>query len=154
MLAIFPEYIEFSNRGRTRGDDFGLPGRPELLELAHTYLETQARLWPDSVGSAAVPAISAAALTAMAEGFERRFRQQAIAIFQPGPALAVLDCGGSTEADGSSQEPWSVVCQVQPSSEAHRMQPTEVLVPLNRKCHWTNRMSPVTPLDDSQPPQT
>jgi site-specific DNA recombinase len=72
-----------SNRGRTRSDDFGLPGRPELLELARTYLETQARLWPDLVGTAAVPAISEAKLTAMAEGFERRFRQQAIDVFQP-----------------------------------------------------------------------
>ena len=72
-----------SNRGRTRSADFGLPGRPELLELARTYLETQARHWPDLVGTAAVPAISEATLTAMAEGFERRFRQQAIDVFQP-----------------------------------------------------------------------
>ena len=73
-----------SNRGRTRGDDFGLPDRPELLELARTYLETQARLWPDLVGTVAVPEISEATLKTMAEGFERRFRQQAIDVFQPG----------------------------------------------------------------------
>ena len=73
-----------SNRGRTRSDDFGLPGRPELLELARTYLETQARLWPDVVGTVAVPEISEATLKTMAESFERQFRQQAIDVFQPG----------------------------------------------------------------------
>ena len=38
---------------------FGLPGRTGLLDLARTYLETQARLWPELVGTAAVPAARA-----------------------------------------------------------------------------------------------
>lgn len=36
-------------RGRARGDDFGLPDRETLVDLAATYLDIQARLWPDLV---------------------------------------------------------------------------------------------------------
>jgi site-specific DNA recombinase len=49
-----------TGRGRVRSADFGLPERSGLLDLARTYLETQARLWPDLVGTAAVPAADAA----------------------------------------------------------------------------------------------
>jgi nicotinamidase-related amidase len=38
-------------RGRLRGEDFGLTARPSLLGLARTYLETQARLWPELAGT-------------------------------------------------------------------------------------------------------
>ena len=44
-----------TGRGRVRGDDFGLPERAGLLDLARTYLDAQARLWPELVGTAAVP---------------------------------------------------------------------------------------------------
>jgi hypothetical protein len=49
-----------------------MPERQGLLDLARTYLEVQARLWPDLAGTAAVP------------------------------ALAVLDRGRSGETDGTS----------------------------------------------------
>ena len=42
-------------RGRLRGDDFGLTARPSLLGLARTYLETQARLWPELAGTLTCP---------------------------------------------------------------------------------------------------
>jgi hypothetical protein len=61
-----------SRRGRVRSADFGMPERQGLLDLARTYLEVQARLWPDLAGTAAVP------------------------------ALAVLDRGRSGETDGTS----------------------------------------------------
>ena len=50
-----------SGRGRVRSTDFGLPERSGLMDLARTYLETQARLWPDLAGTPAVPAAAAAA---------------------------------------------------------------------------------------------
>ena len=59
-------------RGRVQSADFGMPERQGLLDLARTYLEVQARLWPDLAGTAAVP------------------------------ALAVLDRGRSGETDGTS----------------------------------------------------
>jgi site-specific DNA recombinase len=73
-----------TGRGRVRSADFGLPERSGLLDLARTYLETQARLWPDLVGTAAVPAADAATIAILADDFERRFRAQAADIFQPG----------------------------------------------------------------------
>jgi DNA invertase Pin-like site-specific DNA recombinase len=73
-----------TGRGRVRSADFGLPERSGLLDLARTYLETQARLWPDLVGTAAVPAADAATIAAMADDFERRFRQQHADVFRPG----------------------------------------------------------------------
>ncbi|MFM7033783.1 MAG: recombinase family protein [Planctomycetia bacterium] len=77
-------YLPSSRRGRIRSTDFGLPERSGLLDLARTYLETQARLWPDLAGTSTVPAADAATIAAMADDFERRFRQQAANIFQPG----------------------------------------------------------------------
>ncbi|MGB8854312.1 MAG: recombinase family protein [Pirellulales bacterium] len=53
------------------------------MDLARTYLETQARLWPDLAGTPAVPAADAATVAAMADEFERRFRQQHAEPFQP-----------------------------------------------------------------------
>ncbi|MEI8228628.1 MAG: recombinase family protein [Planctomycetota bacterium] len=72
-----------SRRGRVRSADFGMPERQGLLDLARTYLEVQARLWPDLVGTAAVPAADPATITAMADDFERRFRQQNADVFRP-----------------------------------------------------------------------
>jgi DNA invertase Pin-like site-specific DNA recombinase len=73
-----------TGRGRVRSADFGLPEHSGLMELAHTYLETQARLWPDLTGTPAVPTADAATIAAMADDFERRFRQQIAEIFRPG----------------------------------------------------------------------
>ena len=73
-----------SRRGRVRSADFGMPERQGLLDLARTYLEVQARLWPDLVGTAAVPAAAPATIAAMADDFERRFRQQHAETFRPG----------------------------------------------------------------------
>ena len=71
------------NRGRVRGDDFGLPARAGLIDLARTYLDAQARLWPELVGTAAVPIAMPATLEPMADDFERRFRQQHAEVFRP-----------------------------------------------------------------------
>jgi DNA invertase Pin-like site-specific DNA recombinase len=73
-----------SRRGRVRNADFGMPGREGLLDLARTYLEVQARLWPELAGTTAVPAADAATIAAMADDFERRFRQQQAEVFRPG----------------------------------------------------------------------
>jgi len=73
-----------SRRGRVRSIDFGMPERQGLLDLACTYLEVQARLWPDLVGTDAVPAAAPATIAAMADDFERRFRQQHAKVFRPG----------------------------------------------------------------------
>ena len=75
-----------SRRGRARNADFGMPGRDGLLDLARTYLETQAWLWPDLAGTAAVPTADPATIAAMADDFERRFRQQHADVFRPGNA--------------------------------------------------------------------
>ena len=79
-----------SRRGRVRSADFGMPERQGLLDLARTYLEVQARLWPDLVGTAAVPAADPATIAAMADDFERRFRHQHAETFRPSgtPSLA------------------------------------------------------------------
>ena len=71
------------NRGRVRGDDFGLPARAGLIDLARTYLDAQARLWPELVGTAAVPVAMPATIEPMADDFERRFRQQHAEVFRP-----------------------------------------------------------------------
>ena len=73
-----------SRRGRVRSADFAMPERQGLLDLARTYLEVQARLWPDLVGTAAVPAAAAPTIAAMADDFEERFRQQHAEPFRPG----------------------------------------------------------------------
>jgi site-specific DNA recombinase len=73
-----------TGRGRVRSADFGLPERSGLMDLARTYLEVQARLWPDLAGTSAVPAADAATIAAMADDFERRFRQQHAEVFRPG----------------------------------------------------------------------
>jgi DNA invertase Pin-like site-specific DNA recombinase len=78
-----------TGRGRVRSADFGLPERSGLLDLARTYLDTQARLWPELVGTAAVPAADAATIAAMADDFERRFRQQHAEVFRPGGSSPV-----------------------------------------------------------------
>ena len=57
-----------------------------LLELARTYLETQARLWPELASTPVVPEVNAATTAAMAADFERRFRDQAVEVFEPGAA--------------------------------------------------------------------
>jgi site-specific DNA recombinase len=75
-----------SRRGRVRSADFGMPERQGLLDLARTYLEVQARLWPDLAGTPAVPAADPATIAAMADAFERRFRQQHAEPFRPGVA--------------------------------------------------------------------
>jgi site-specific DNA recombinase len=75
-----------SRRGRVRSADFGMPERQGLLDLARTYLEVQARLWPDLAGTPAVPAADPATIAAMADDFERRFRQQCAEPFRPGVA--------------------------------------------------------------------
>jgi len=72
-----------TGRGRVRSADFGLPQRTGLMDLARTYLEVQARLWPDLAGTTAVPAADAATIAAMADDFERRFRQQQAEAFRP-----------------------------------------------------------------------
>ncbi len=83
-----------SRRGRVRSADFGMPERQGLLDLARTYLEVQARLWPDLVGTAAVPAADAVTIAAMADDFERRFRQQHAEPLRPdGSPRAWADLG-------------------------------------------------------------
>ncbi len=72
-----------SGRGRVRGVDFGLPERAGLIDLARTYLDAQARLWPELVGTAAVPVAMPATIEPMADDFERRFRQQHAEVFRP-----------------------------------------------------------------------
>jgi DNA invertase Pin-like site-specific DNA recombinase len=73
-----------TGRGRVRSADFGLPERSGLMGLARTYLETQARLWQELVGTAAVPAVDAATIAAMADDFEQRFRTQSVENVSPG----------------------------------------------------------------------
>ncbi len=71
-------------RGRVQSADFGMPERQGLLDLARTYLTNQARLWPELAGTPAVPVADAATIAAMADDFERRFRQQQAKPFHPG----------------------------------------------------------------------
>jgi DNA invertase Pin-like site-specific DNA recombinase len=61
-----------------------MPERQGLLDLARTYLEVQARLWPELAGTTAVPAADPATIAAMADDFERRFRQLHADVFRPG----------------------------------------------------------------------
>jgi hypothetical protein len=71
-----------TGRGRVRSDSFGLPERAGLIDLARTYLDAQARLWPTLVGTPAVPVAMPATLEPMADDFERRFRQQRAEVFR------------------------------------------------------------------------
>ncbi len=70
-------------RGRGRSDDFGLPTRAGLIDLARTYIEIQTRLWPELAGTSAVPALDDNAIEAMAADFERRFRSETAEPFHP-----------------------------------------------------------------------
>ena len=76
--------VPATGRGRVRSADFGMPGRPGLVDLARPYLDTQARLWPDLAGTPALPAATEPVMAAMADDFERRFRDQAAEVFAPG----------------------------------------------------------------------
>ncbi len=69
--------------GRSQSADFGIPERTGLLDLATTYLETQARLWPDLAGTPAVPKASKRLVASMADSFDRGFRSQQADVFQP-----------------------------------------------------------------------
>ena len=62
--------------------------------MARTYLETQARLWPELAGTPAVPTITVAVVEAMADDFERRFRTQSMDIFDPAGLRRVWDAIG------------------------------------------------------------
>jgi hypothetical protein len=75
--------ISASSRGRGRGADFGLPTRAGLIDLARTYLETQARLWPELAGTRVVPTADDATIEAMADDFEQRFRSDVAEVFAP-----------------------------------------------------------------------
>jgi DNA invertase Pin-like site-specific DNA recombinase len=66
-----------------RGADFGLPERAGLIDLARTYLDAQARLWPELVGTPALPVAMPATVEPMADDFERRFRKQQTEVFRP-----------------------------------------------------------------------
>ena len=66
--------IPAKGRVRVRGDDFGLPDRETLVDLAATYLDVQARLWPELVGTPAVPVSIPATVQPMADAYDRRFR--------------------------------------------------------------------------------
>jgi DNA invertase Pin-like site-specific DNA recombinase len=72
-----------TGRDRVRSNSFGLPERAGLIDLARTYLDAQARLWPTLVGTPAVPVAMPATLEPMADDFERRFRQQHAEVFRP-----------------------------------------------------------------------
>jgi hypothetical protein len=72
-----------TGRSRVRSADFGLPERTGLLDPARTCLEPQTRLWPELAGTAAVPAAAPDAITAVADGDARRFRQQVAEAFRP-----------------------------------------------------------------------
>ncbi len=81
--------------GRRRDKDReerGLPPRDSLRSLARTYLETQARLWPEMVGTPAAPDITDAVVEAMADDFERRFRSLAVDVFDPAGLRRVWIC--------------------------------------------------------------
>ena len=60
-----------TGRGRSQSANFGIPERTGLLDLATTYLETQARLWPDLAGTPAVPKANKRLVASMADSFER-----------------------------------------------------------------------------------
>lgn len=87
-------HLPSTSRGRVRGDDFGLTERAGLIDLAHTYLDAQARLWPELVGTPAVPIAMPVTVEPMAVDFERRFRQQHAEVFRPnGTPRAWTDLG-------------------------------------------------------------
>ncbi len=75
--------------GLSQSANFGIPEQTGLLDLATTYLETQARLWPDLAGTPAVPKASKRLVASMAESFERGFRSQQADVFQPEETPAV-----------------------------------------------------------------
>ena len=73
-----------SKRGRRRDknrESRGMPPRDSLRSLARTYLETQARLWPELAGTAAVPDLENTVVEVMADDFERRFRSLVADVF-------------------------------------------------------------------------
>lgn len=87
-------HLPSTGRGRVRGDDFGLPKRAGLIDLAHAYRDAQARLWPELVGTPAVPIAMPVTVEPMAVDFERRFRQQHAEVFRPnGTPRAWTDLG-------------------------------------------------------------
>ncbi|MEX0687992.1 MAG: transposase zinc-binding domain-containing protein, partial [Pirellulales bacterium] len=55
----------------------------KLVILGVSAFPAQARLWPELAGTPAVPTITDAAVEAMADDFERRFRTQLVDVFSP-----------------------------------------------------------------------
>jgi DNA invertase Pin-like site-specific DNA recombinase len=106
-----------------------LPERSGLLDLARTYLETQARLWPDLVGTAAVPAADPATIAAMADDFERRFRQQQAEVFRPGgtPIIWLALAVGYLRFSDENSNPRSLDQQL--LNVLNRARPDGVFVP-------------------------
>lgn len=52
----------------------GLPSPADLRQLVRTYLEHQHRCWPELVGTPALPEITEASVTALAEEYETAYR--------------------------------------------------------------------------------
>ena len=95
--------VSATGRGRVRSADFGMPERPGLVDLARTYLDTQARLWPDLAGTPALPAATEPVMAAMADDFERRFRGQAAEVFAPGQYRGCGRRSGSRISDSATR---------------------------------------------------
>ena len=59
--------------GRQRNPERGLPSVDALRELARTYLQTQAALWPDLVRNGTIPELFDEVLDKLASDFKRQF---------------------------------------------------------------------------------
>ena len=102
--------------------DFGLPERAGLLDLARTYLEVQARIWPELADTTAVPVADAATIAAMADDFERRLRDQIAEVFEPGATPRPWHALGVAEGSGRA-------CMVTVGLCPERIQHPSVLTP-------------------------
>jgi DNA invertase Pin-like site-specific DNA recombinase len=71
-----------ARKGRRQREERGLPRDQALRDLARTYLEVQARLWPQLVKDRVVPRLTDANVAKMATAFKRGFLGKEIDAFE------------------------------------------------------------------------
>lgn len=77
------EYTKRPRQKRRPANERGFPSPAALRDLAKTYLECQARLWPELVGTSLLPAMTDEVIRQFAKEFRDRFLTRSIALRAP-----------------------------------------------------------------------
>lgn len=89
-----PAGVPQTRKRRRTADEKGLPEDGALRNLARTYLETQARVWPELIRDGYLPKPTTQAIDQLAADLKRRFLTKEVAVFR---------------CDNSRAKPWTAL---------------------------------------------